>query len=265
MDSEPTVDEYMTQEVMTVSPTDSVAEVSERISDTDSHNGFPVCADGVVEGFVTGSDLLQADPAERIGDVMSDDTIVADPEMRITDAARVIVRSNIQKLPVVDADEELVGIISNTDVIRSQIERATPEKVDKLRRTLTEIHGVDLTHERQQIELETLIPTQKQVFADELEGRRYELERGLAEPLVVIDTTETAADGGRYLADGHHRVLAADRLNIKQMEAYVIIPASPVRLGIARTADEQGLESINDVSVVDHTRHPLVEATTKLQ
>lgn len=269
-----TVAEYMTQEVMTVSPDDSVAEVTARISEDTTHNGFPVSADGVVQGFVTGSDLLQADSSTKVGEVMSEDTIVAAPEMQITDAARVMVRSDIQKLPVVDSDGALVGIISNTDVIRSQIERATPEKVDKLSRTLTEIHGVDLSHDRKQVELAALIPTQKQVFADELRGRRYELERDLAEPLVVIDTRNTGVvngeetepiTGGLYLADGHHRVLAADRLGLAQMEAYVIIPDAPIDLGIARTAAEQGLNSISDVTVVDHTRHPLVETTTKLQ
>lgn len=261
MDSEPQVAAYMTQSVTTVDPTDTVGAVREQIGGNDGHNGFPVTRDGHVEGFVTGRDLLAADPETTVAAVMSEETIVADPEMAVTDAARVIVRSDIQKLPVVD-DGELVGILSNTDVIRSQIERATPEKVAKLSRTLTELHGVELTQERRQVSLAELVPTQAEVYGDELDGRRYELERGLAEPLVVIDA---GGDEEMYLADGHHRVLAADRLGIDEMDSYVIVPAEPLELGMAQTAAEQGLSSIEDVTVIEQDRHPLVETTTQLQ
>ncbi|MFB6304103.1 MAG: ParB/RepB/Spo0J family partition protein, partial [Haloferacaceae archaeon] len=97
-------------------------------------------------------------------------------------------------------------------------------------------------------------------YADELEGRRYELERGLAEPLVVIDN-----GGELILADGHHRVMAADRLGIEEMDAYVIVLDRTIDLGMARTAENEGLESIEDIEVVDYARHPLVETTERLQ
>jgi len=162
---------------------------------------------------------------------MSDDLIVAHPDMKVTDAARVILRSGIQRLPVVDDADNLVGIISNTDVVRSQIERATPSKVGKLMRTLEQIHGVELREERREVQLTDLTPTQARVYADELEGRKYELERGLAEPLVVIDN-----GGTLHLADGHHRVMAAHEAGIEEMDAYVIVPDHPVDLGMAKTA-----------------------------
>lgn len=263
MDTEPRVKAYMTRSVTTVSPTDTVTAVREQIGGEDGHNGFPVCRDGHIEGFVTGRDLLAADDAATIADVMTEETIVADPEMTITDAARVIVRSDIQKLPVVDESGELVGILSNTDVIRSQIERATPEKVAKLSRTLTDIHGVELSQERRSVVVSDLVPTQAEVYADELDGRRYELERGLAEPLVVIDAGGN--DGAKYLVDGHHRALAAAKLEITKMDAYVIVPAEAIELGMADTAAEQELSSIDDITVIEGDRHPLVETTTQLQ
>jgi len=180
--------------------------------------------------------------------------------MKVTDAARVILRSGIRKLPVVDDAGNLVGIISNADVIRSQIERATPEKVGKLVRTLENIHDVELRQDRRVISLAELTPTQNRVYADELEGRRYELEHGLAEPLVVIDN-----DGTLLLADGHHRVLAADRLGIEEMDAYIIVVDHRIDLGMAKTAAKEGLESIHDIEVVDYAKHPLVETTKRLQ
>ena len=266
MDSKPRVSEYMTPEVSTVSPNDSVEEVTNRIIESDGHNGYPVCRGRIVEGFVTARDLLGADDQKSISAVMSTDMLVADPDMSVTDAARVILRSGIQKLPVVDEAGRLVGILSNTDVVRSQIERVTPEKVGKLRRSLGTIHdGVELTEERRTIQLADLTPTQERVYADELAGRRYELERGLAEPLVVIDNTGTGDDVELYLADGHHRVLAADSMGLTEMEAYVIVLSESVELGMAETAAEHGLVQIQDITVVDYGHHPLVETTEKLQ
>ncbi|AFZ71703.1 CBS pair associated ParBc domain-containing protein [Natronobacterium gregoryi] len=258
--TKPQVEEYMTRDVATVSPDATVEAVSTRIAESEGHNGFPVCERRRVEGFVSARDLLRAADDEPIFKVMTTDLLVAHPDMKVTDAARVILRSGVQKLPVVDDAGNLVGIISNADVIRSQIERATPEKVGKLLRTLEEIHGVDLEQERRTVPIATLTPTQGRVYADELEGRKYELERGLAEPLVVIDNAGTL-----LLADGHHRVLAADQLEIDEMDAYVIVIDHEIDLGMARTAAKENLAQIDDIEVVDYARHPLVRTTKRLQ
>ncbi|MFW6004180.1 MAG: CBS domain-containing protein [Halodesulfurarchaeum sp.] len=254
----PRVEEYMTREVATVSANETVQAVAKRIKESEDYNGFPVTDGRYVEGFVTARDLLLEDGEAPLFKVMSEELIVAHPEMKVTDAARVILRSGIQKLPVVDDAGNLVGIISNADVIRSQIERATPEKVGKLKRTLETIHDVEAEEERRTVTLAQLTPTQGTVYADELEGREYELERGLAEPLVVIDN-----GGDLLLADGHHRVMAARRTGIEEMDAYVIVLPSRIDLGMARTARNEGLDTLADVEIVDYAHHPLVEATER--
>jgi IMP dehydrogenase len=250
----------MTTDVATVDAGDSVGSVVERIVESEGHAGFPVLDGDRVVGFVSARDLLAADEDTPIAATMSDDPLVAHPEMDVDDAARVILRAGIQKLPVVDDEGRLVGIISNTDVVRSQIERATPEKVGQLRRTLESIHGFEAAEERRDVAIDDLVPTQTEVYADELEGRRYELERGLAEPLVVIETP-----GELLLADGHHRSKAANRLDIEEMDAYVIVIDEPVELGMAETARRENLESIADIEAVDYAHHPLVETTQRLQ
>jgi IMP dehydrogenase len=259
-EGKPTVEDYMTRDVETVSPDASVADVARRIAESEEHSGFPVCDGRHVEGFVSARDILLEADHVPIFQVMTTDLLVAHPEMEIDDAARVILRSGIQRLPVVDDAGNLVGIISNADVIRSQIERATPGKVDKLMRTLENIHGVDTRKERRDVRLAELTPTQGKVYADELEGRRYELERGLAEPLVVIDTGIDL-----LLADGHHRVKAASQLDIEEMDAYVIVIDEPVDLGMAKTAAKEHLEGIEDIDAVDYAHHPLIETTKRLQ
>jgi IMP dehydrogenase len=255
-----TVGEYMTGDVVTVAPSDDVASVERRIAGDDGHNGFPVVEDDTVVGYVTARDLLLADANATVQEVMSGDPIVAHPEMDVTDAARVIFRSGIRKLPVVDDEGTLVGIISNTDVVRSQIERATPEKVGKLIRTLEGIHDTTVRRDRREVPIDDLIPTQDRVYGDELDGRTYELERGLAEPLVVVQTGDRL-----LLADGHHRALAAHRLGIDQMDASVLVVEDDVRLGLERTAKNSGLETLADVEVVEYARHPLVESTERMR
>ncbi len=259
-ENKPTVQEYMTRDVATVSPEETVSEVAERIVNSDGHSGFPVCDGRYVEGFISARDLLLKDENEPIFKVMSTNLLVAHPEMKLTDAARVILRSGIRRLPVVDDAGNLVGIISNADVTRSQIERATPGKVDKLIRTLENIHDVTAREERREISLNELTPTQGKVYADELEGRRYELQRGLAEPLVVIETPTDF-----LLADGHHRSKAASQLGIETMDAYVIVIDEPVELGMAKTAAKENLSEISDINAVDYAHHPLIETTQRLQ
>lgn len=259
-DGKPKVRDYMTRDVATLTPEDTVGEVAVRIAESEEHSGFPVCNGRQVEGFVSARDLLLEGDNEPIFKVMTEDLLVAHPDMKVTDAARVILRSGIRRLPVVDDAGNLVGIISNADVIRSQIERATPGKVDKLQRTLENIHEVEAREERREVALADLRPTQGKVYADELEGRRYELERGLAEPLVVIDTPAEL-----LLADGHHRSKAAAQLGIERMDSYVIVIDEPVELGMAETARKENLETIDDIEAVDYAHHPLVETTHRLQ
>lgn len=260
--SKPKVEEYMTEEVVTVSPDDTVGDVIDKMLNDEGHSGFPVVdgtdrGNGKIQGFVTARRLLGRDELECIEDVMATNLVVAEPEMKVNDAARVILRSGIQKLPVVDDDGVLVGIISNSDVIRSQIERATPSKVWKLMRTLESIHETELREERREVPIDALVPTQERIYADELDGRSYELKHGLAEPVIVVERGDELV-----LVDGHHRAIAANRLGIEEMDAYVIVVGDDVdELGLEKTARDAGLETLDDVEVVDYARHPLIEAT----
>jgi len=259
MADHPKVRDYMTQEVDTVSPQNTVKDVIELIRRT-GHDGFPVVEDSRVAGYVSAASLLEKGLEEKISSVMSRDILVADTEMDMSDVARVIFRSGKSKLPVVDKSGRLRGIITNTDVIRSHIERTSPQKVWTLKKTLEAIHNIHVDVIREPVNIDELVPTQPKVYADELDGRIYELRKGLAEPIVVIKKPNKL-----ILVDGHHRVIAAKKLGLKSMDAYVIPLGDEIHLGMEKTAIAAGLRTLSDIKILDYAKHPLVEVTKRLK
>lgn len=252
------VRDYMTYDVVTVDVHGSIREVIEKIQKT-GHDGFPVVNGNEVVGYIAARDLLFVPPSTPVEKIMSDHLIVADPDMSVNDAARVIFRSGIQKLPVVDEKNCLLGIISNTDVIRSQIEHVSPEKVFNFITTLQKLHGISPELKRESVPIEMLLPTQSRIYEDELEGRMYEIRKGLAEPLIVV-----RRPGKLILVDGHHRAIAARKLGIRALDAYVIEINENIELGIERTARAMNLQTLDDIEVLDYARHPLVAITHRL-
>ncbi|MDI9610905.1 MAG: CBS domain-containing protein [Archaeoglobales archaeon] len=250
------VADYMTRSVYTLKPDNTVADAIELIKKT-GHDSFPVVDSNIkVIGYVSAVDIVGLRPDLKIGDVMSKQLYVAREFMDLRDAARIMFRTGHSKLPVVDDSDRLVGIISNADVIRSQIERADPSKVEKLRTTIEKVHGVKTEVHVGKVEVSKLIPTQSKVYADELKGRIHEIKRGLAEPVIVIKK-----DSRFFLVDGHHRAIAALRLGIEKLDAYIIEVNGDFELGIEKMAKKKGLNSLKDVEIIEDVPHPLVEIT----
>lgn len=252
------VGDYMTGKVITVSADDTVMDVIKLTRET-GHDGFPVTREGKVEGYISSLDMLLCESDEVVKNVMSKNLIVAHPNMEINEVARVIFRLGVSKLPVVDDQGRLVGIITNSDVIRSQIERADPQKVWKLKKTLETLHNVSITVGRGEVNISDLQPTQGKVFADELEGRIYELKKGLAEPIIVLHKPNKW-----LLADGHHRVVAARRLGLDKIDAYILEIPKDISLGMEKSAKNAGLRTLDDIQVLDYAKHPLIEITERL-
>lgn len=249
---------YMTHDVITIDVKGTAKDVIEAIRNS-NHDGFPVVDGTRVVGYIAARDLLFVYPSTPVDKVMNRHLIVAAPDMSINDAARVIFRSGIQKLPVVDKEGNILGIISNADVIRSQIEHVSPEKVFKFIDTLKMLHDVDPKVKRDIVPVDELQPTQSKIYEDELEGRIYEIQKGLAEPIIVVRKP------GKYIVvDGHHRAVAAMRLGIKELDAYVIDIDEDIELGLEKTAQQMNLRKLDDIKVLDYARHPLVEVTHRL-
>lgn len=57
--------------------------------------------------------------AEMVGEVMSDNVFTISPDATLVEAARTMATHGVKRLPVVDRDGKLVGIISRRDIVNA--------------------------------------------------------------------------------------------------------------------------------------------------
>ncbi len=250
--TEALVAEYMSRNVVVATPDQTIQEVARIMVEAD-HDGLPVVKDDRLLGMVTARDLILHRKKEKIKDVLPDEIVFTSPDASIRVVSRFMFRKGISKLPVSE-DGKLVGIITNADVIRSHIERATPAKIQKLMDSLQMIHNVKSIVRLGKVGISKLVPTQNKITPEELQAREYELKHGLSEPIVVIER------GTKFLlVDGHHRALAAHRTGTEELNAYIIIMGKYVELGMEKTAESMGLHSIGDVSISREVEEGITE------
>ncbi len=258
---EAVVADYMVRDVLTITPDMTVSQVREKIISSSFH-GFPIAENGYLLGFITAKELLRYiyTPDAKMREVMRRGTLCAVPSMSIDDATRILFRYGLKNLPVVDENRKLVGIISNIDIVRSQIEKSRPGKVMTVKNFMEQQNGLRMRIVNKEIPMDQMLPTQKEVYMDELIGRQYEIKRGLNEPIIVI-----ARRNGYLVVDGHHRIMAAKKLGLKSFKAIVLEPNKfDIKLGLEKTAERWNLRSLEDVKIIEGSKHPLMEAATML-
>jgi CBS domain-containing protein len=145
-----TVASWMTSEVLTVNPATPIMEVVQLLIDR-KIGGLPVVNDeGKLVGMISDSDLMWREhgiehppymmflggviyfqnPAtydrdlhkalgQTVGEVMTPHTVSVTADTILPVAARIMHDKKIHRLPVVDADYHPIGIITQSDVVRS--------------------------------------------------------------------------------------------------------------------------------------------------
>jgi len=117
-----TVGDVMTrrEDLHTVTGDTSVAELLSRMFE-ERHTGYPVLNGDELVGMVTLEDVRSVREAERdayrVDDVMATDIVAAAPETDALTALQTIQEHDVGRLPVVDADGELVGLVSRSDLM----------------------------------------------------------------------------------------------------------------------------------------------------
>jgi CBS domain-containing protein len=122
------VRDIMTTGVMTVRP-DTPGRAVAAMFREHRVSGFPVTdGAGTVVGVVTETDLVALVAGQRrrghatagdatAGDLMSRPAVTVGPDDLVKTAARLMHKRRLQRLPVVDADGRLAGIVSRSDVL----------------------------------------------------------------------------------------------------------------------------------------------------
>ncbi len=133
-----TLRDIMTSNPVTVRISDPVAQAALIMRDEDV-GSVPVMDEGTMAGIVTDRDITVQvvaaglDPrTTQVGEVMAKRLIIGRPDMSLREAADLMGREQIRRLPVVDQNR-LVGMISLGDLA---LEHTDDEQVEE---TLEEI------------------------------------------------------------------------------------------------------------------------------
>ncbi len=104
------------RDVITVTPETTVEDLL-RMMEQHRIHGFPVVEDdNRLVGIVTWRDVRLADPQLKVRDVMTKDVITATEDITLEEAKRILHRHRIEKLPIVDGEGRVRGLITMRDI-----------------------------------------------------------------------------------------------------------------------------------------------------
>jgi CBS domain-containing protein len=114
------ISDVMTPNPKTVKPTDDL-QVAARIMRDEDAGSVPVVEEGRVVGMVTDRDIVIRAVADgdfdcSVEDICSDDVVCVRADQSTAEAAELMSEHQIRRLPVVDSDDRLMGIVSIGDI-----------------------------------------------------------------------------------------------------------------------------------------------------
>ena len=117
-----TVGDIASKEVISFSPDCSLKEASKKLAYNEI-DGAPVIKNGKVVGVFTLTDLVLAFAEDRedatVGDLMSSNVVIVNEDLKIANAIEIMLRKSISRLIIADSDNNLLGIVTRTDLIDS--------------------------------------------------------------------------------------------------------------------------------------------------
>ena len=100
----------------------SVKDASKKLAENDI-DGAPVIKDGKVVGVFTLTDLVRAIAEDKenltVGELMSTNVVIVNEDLKIANAIEVMLKKSISRLIIADNDNNLLGIVTRTDLIDS--------------------------------------------------------------------------------------------------------------------------------------------------
>lgn len=143
------VQDVMTKDVISIKKYESIMHVAQILSER-SISGLPVVdKENHVIGIITQADILsimgirkentfkdllkhmlgeplpECKMGDLVGDIMTSPAVTIKPRANIAEVARLMDEKSIRRLPVVDDNNVLLGIISRADILKSVIKKLT--------------------------------------------------------------------------------------------------------------------------------------------
>ena len=127
------VKNWMSKNVITVDRNDSMQDALKYLKEHDIRM-LPVMKKGKLVGIITDRDLKRASASDattlevhellyllskiKVKDIMTRDVITVPPDFTVEETAQVLQKNRISGAPVIDANGQLVGTITQTDLFR---------------------------------------------------------------------------------------------------------------------------------------------------
>jgi CBS domain-containing protein len=129
------VSEVMTRDVQTVSPDQPVQQAASFMLSADA-GSIPVTDGRRLIGMITDRDIAVRGIAKGYGpdtpvrQLMSDDLVIVRIDDDVEDAASKMSEAQVRRLPVIDENEQLCGIVSLGDLARETDEECAQEALE---------------------------------------------------------------------------------------------------------------------------------------
>jgi len=122
MSNDTPVKRLMTTELVTVEPSTEISSAAKVLLDQKAGSLVALDEDKQVSGILTCTDLaaLVADKTvsdeTTVDEYMTTDVVTISPQQSIQDAAVNMITEGIQHLPVTNSEDEMIGMLSTTDI-----------------------------------------------------------------------------------------------------------------------------------------------------
>lgn len=132
-----TVQQAMTSNPTAITP-DTTAQEAARQMKSEDVGALPIVEDGRLTAVITDRDLAIRAVAEGRGldtavrELASKDLVTIDPQQSVEEAARLMAEHQVRRLPVVEEDGRLVGMLAQADIAQSGHDQLTGEVVQKI-------------------------------------------------------------------------------------------------------------------------------------
>ncbi|GMH35894.1 hypothetical protein BSKO_03762 [Bryopsis sp. KO-2023] len=106
--------DVMSTDLYTVRPDDTVESVGKLFED---HTGLPVLDDdNRLIGVVSRRDVKEKPVTTKVSECMSSPPIAAKPTSTVADAACLMLKHKIHRIPIVDKSAKVIGMVTRTDI-----------------------------------------------------------------------------------------------------------------------------------------------------